>query len=367
MGIIRQKVERQSKRKGHMDMKKNKKAVYLFLMLFFSISLGGCGMGDSTHSDPAEGTELNVVRIGRPSAGTAAFIENAGLAEALGYIDEELEKVGYRAEYTNFGQGGTAINEALSSSQLDMAFLGDIPPLIAKSSGLNVEVIASLNSESEIGIVVGQDTEIKSVKDLKGKRIAAGFGTITYVYLVKLLQANNMKIDDVEMINDVANGGTLVASGDADAVVSSATGIYRFQETGIGRILTTSREDTSLSSQYFLYGDKDFIDSHGDVGKAIIRALLRSKDYATQNPEGAYKALETDTYSAQLFSQIYPREDGFDKFAPYLTKAAEKKFNEMSKILCENEIIPREVTAEELFNNQYNDDVYGESGLAIPE
>lgn len=357
-------------------MRTIKKPVCFFLLLVLTVTLVGCGTGSSSdgavseHRDSGRDTleegGLKEVRIGIPSTGSSSLIENAGLAEVLGYIDEELGKVGYRAEYTNFGQGGTAINEALASDQLDMAFLGDIPPLIAKGSGLNVEIIASLNSESEIGIVAGPASGIKTVKDLKGKKIAAGFGTITYVYLVKLLQANGMDIDDVHVVNDLANGATLVASGDVDAVVSSATGIYRFQEAGIGTIVTSSREDTSLSAQYFLYGDKSFIDNNSDMAKALIKALIRSKDYAVQNPEGVYKALETDNYSAMLFAQIYPREDGFDKFEPYLTRASEDKLNELSRILYESKVIPREVAADELFNNAYNDQVYRELGVAIP-
>ena len=64
---------------------------------------------------------------------------------------------------------------------------------------------------------------------------------MTHVYLNNLLQANGLSLDDVEVINDIANGGTLVASGNADAVVSTGTGVWQMSNSGVGDILTTSQ------------------------------------------------------------------------------------------------------------------------------
>lgn len=43
-----------------------------------------------------------------------------------------------------------------------MAFVGDVPEIIAKSNGLEVELFANLNSEAEMGIVAGKIPELKS-------------------------------------------------------------------------------------------------------------------------------------------------------------------------------------------------------------
>lgn len=348
-------------------MKKIGKILALVLTAIIAVVNTGCASsGTSADEGTAADGELKTIRIGSPTADATQLVENAGLALKLGYIDEELEKAGYKAEYAGFGQGGTAINEALSSNQLDIAFVGDIPSMIAKSNGIDIQVVAALSVDSELGIVVGNNSGIESVSDLKGKKIVAAFGTVTYIYLINLLEANGLTIDDVEVINDIANGATLVASGDADAVVSSGLGLYSFRNNGIGTILTTSKEDPSLSTQYLVYGNTSYISSNSAAIEAIIKALIRSKEYAVNNPDGVYETLSTENASAELYAEIYPKELGFEKFEPYLTQVSKDKYNNAANILFESQVIASEVTADTLFTTEYLDKVYKELGLDIP-
>lgn len=348
-------------------MKKLKRILVLVLTLAIGFLVAACGNSDTSKtSDSDEQGELKTIRIGSPTADATALLENGGLALNLGYLEEELEKAGYKAEYTGFGQGGTAVNEALVSDQIDIAFIGDVPSVIAKSNGHDVQVVAALNTEAEMGIVVGNDTGIKSISDLKGKRVVVSFGTVNDVYLTELLEANGLTIDDVELINDIANGATLVATKDADAVTSTGAGIYQMQNAGVGTILTSSREDTSLSAQFFIYGNTSFITENGDAIKAIIRALIRAKDTANNDPDTAYAAIATDERPADVVEQIYPREVGFDMFDPYLTQESRDKYDTMARILFDNEVIKSEVKAEDIFNTEYLDAVYEELGLDIP-
>ena len=194
-----------------------KKSMILSAILVTVLAFTGCGntqtntSNTTSDTDGSQQSNEKVIRIGSPTTDGTQLVENAGLAYKLGYLDEELEKVGYKAEYVGFAQGGTAINEAFASGQLDVAFVGDVPEIIAKSNGLEVELFANLNSEAEMGIVAGKNSGIKKPTDLKGKKVVAAYGTVTHVYLNNLLQANGLSLDDVEVINDIANGGTLVA------------------------------------------------------------------------------------------------------------------------------------------------------------
>lgn len=353
-------------------MKKLKSILTLALAAAIGLLAVGCGNSNgssdssSSANDSTTSSELKTIRIGSPTADATALNENAGLALNLGYLEEELEKVGYKAEFAGFGQGGTAVNEALVSNQIDIAFVGDIPTIIAKSNNMDIQVFAALNTEAEMGIVVGNNSGIESVSDLKGKKIVAGFGTVTYVYLVNLLNTNGLSINDVEVINDIANGATLVASGDADAVISSGVGIYQFQNAGIGTILASSRENTDISAQYFAYGNSSYIKENTDAVEAIIKSLIRSKDTANDDPDAVYAALETDDRPASVVEQVYPREIGFDMFDPYLTQASKEKYDATSQVLLDNGIITSQVAADDLFTTEYLDAVYKELGLEIP-
>lgn len=350
-------------------MKVYRKVIGYILTGILTLSLAGCGNsgnnGNNQSSevqatDNSKNSGLKTIRIGSPTADATQLVENAGLALKLGYIDEELEKAGYQAEYVGFGQGGTAINEALASGQLDVAFVGDVPEVIAKSNGIDVELFASLNSEAEMGIVAGNNSGISSVSDLKGKKVVAAYGTVTHVYLNNLLEANGLSIDDVEIINDIANGGTLVASGNADAVVSTGSGVWQISNSGVGTILTTSQGDASLSAQFFAIGRSSYLSENSEAAKAIIRALQRSKQLAESEPDTAYEMLATEDNPKELFEKIYPSEAGFERFEPKISEEQIERLNELSSFLSENEIAPTVIDAEKFVNNSYYDEAIKE-------
>ena len=334
------------------------------IMLAAVLALTGCGgaaqanNADTGSSSDTQKSEEKIIKIGSPTTDGTQLVENAGLAYRLGYLDEELEKAGYKAQYFGFAQGGTAINEAFASGQLDVAFVGDIPEIIAKSNGLEVELFANLNSEAEMGIVAGKNSGIKKPADLKGKKVVAAYGTVTYVYLNNLLQANGLSLDDVEVINDIANGGTLVASGNADAVVSTGTGVWQMSHSGVGDILTTSQGDADLSSQFFAMGRTNYLKENKVAAEAIIQALQRAKEYITQNPEKAYEALATSDNPKELYENIYPKESGFDNLDPQIKEEQAERMNSLAKFLLENGTISKDVDAKSAINNEY----YEEAG-----
>ena len=308
-----------------------KKSMILSAILVTVLAFTGCGntqtntSNTTSDTDGSQQSNEKVIRIGSPTTDGTQLVENAGLAYKLGYLDEELEKVGYKAEYVGFAQGGTAINEAFASGQLDVAFVGDVPEIIAKSNGLEVELFANL----------------------------AAYGTVTHVYLNNLLQANGLSLDDVEVINDIANGGTLVASGNADAVVSTGTGVWQMSNSGVGDILTTSQGDAELSSQFFAMGRISYLKDNPDAAEAIIRALWKSKEYIEQNPEKAYETLATSDNPKELYEKIYPKELGFDNFDPQIKQEQIDRLNSLAEFLLGNGTISESVDAKSVINNDY--------------
>ncbi len=339
-----------------------KKSVIFGTILATVLAFTGCGGAQTNTSDTtsvdnsSQLSEEKVIKIGSPTTDGTQLVENAGLAYKLGYLDEELEKAGYKAEYVGFAQGGTAINEAFASGQLDVAFVGDVPELIAKSNGLDVELFANLNSEAEMGIVAGKASGLKEPKDLKGKKVVAAYGTVTHVYLNNLLEANGLSLDDVEVINDIANGGTLVAAGNADAVVSTGFGVWQMSNSGVGDVLTTSQGDADLSAQFLAIGRSQYLSENKEAAEAIIRALQRAKEFITENPQDAYEALATEDAPKELYEKVYPEASGFDKFDPQIQSEQVDRLNKLGQFLQTNGIISQEVKAEDFVNNTYYDE-----------
>lgn len=303
---------------------------------------------------------LKVINVGLPMSGTDLSIEAITPANASGILAEELEKAGYKLNAVGFGSGGTAVNEALASGQVDLAFMGDVPEVIAASNGVDIQAFASLNSASNLGVLVAKDSGIKSITDLKGKKVVIAFGTVIHKYLNDVLKANGLSLDDVEIINDIANAGTLLASGDADAVVSTAVGIYSYQGAGIGDIIDISLGKPELAAQFFAVGRKDFLEANPEAAKAIIKALIRSREWSKDNLDKFYESFATDSVSAEVYKSVYPSDTDFDYFDPQITDESVRKLKELSTFLLDNGITTKEADIDSFVNTSYYDEAVKE-------
>src|SRR5690606_24133316 len=89
-----------------------------------------------------------VVRLGVANAGTGsppqAAIGPLGIAQKHQLIEKELAADGIRVEWIFFKGAGPAVNEAMSSRQIDFAAQGDLPSIVGQSAGLNTRLLMSL-------------------------------------------------------------------------------------------------------------------------------------------------------------------------------------------------------------------------------
>lgn len=104
-----------------------------------------------------------------------------GVARDQGFIEEELDAIGVKAELVPMTGAGPAINEALASSHLDVGVLGDVPAVIGKASGIDTRIIAYSGLNNGASLVVGKDAKYASLKDMKGKKIATQRGAFMHL------------------------------------------------------------------------------------------------------------------------------------------------------------------------------------------
>ena len=98
------------------------------LLLAGAVSFGLVGCGSSSGSDSSKQAassasgDLKPLRLGCPGFDDYPLLENGKLAYDKGYLEEELNAVGYTLDLVTFQEAGPAINEAYASGELDMAF-----------------------------------------------------------------------------------------------------------------------------------------------------------------------------------------------------------------------------------------------------
>lgn len=334
-----------------------KKLVVTALGVAATASLLACGStqnADNTQKADASQTaesELKKVILAVPG-NDGTMMENALIAQNKKYFEEELEKVGYYPEYQGFPQAGPAVNEAYASEKIDFAVYGDFPAITAKSSGVDIKVLAVSNRAYNHALIVPKDSDIKSVADLKGKKVVIPLGTVHYKWFQEQVEAAGFTVDDVETINSVQDGPSMLATGDADAIITAYIGGANYQVSGIGVIVDDSKDDINSAAEFLLTGRTKFMEENPEVAGALVKALNRAYEYASSNTyDDVIETLKTPSNTTEILKLIY--DPDFSYFNPEITQEDKDRLSATISYMKESDLISNDVAIDDFVDDSY--------------
>jgi sulfonate transport system substrate-binding protein len=124
----------------------------------------------------------------------------------------------YRVEYAEFPAGNLII-EAMNAGAVDLGSWSEIPLVFAAASHANVKTIAIEKADvNRQAVILPQGSLIRSIADLRGKRVGYVRATTSHYYLLKMLQAAGLGFGDITAINlSPTDGRAAFQSGALDA------------------------------------------------------------------------------------------------------------------------------------------------------
>ncbi|MCK9919150.1 sulfonate ABC transporter substrate-binding protein [Microbacteriaceae bacterium K1510] len=135
-----------------------------------------------------------VVRIGFQKYGKLVLLKSKGTLEG------KLKAIGYSVEWKEFPAGPQML-EALNVGAIDFGNTGETPPIFAQAAGAPLVYVAyEPPAPKGEAILVSQDSPIKSVADLKGKKVALNKGSNVHYLLVKALEKAGVKYSEIEPV-----------------------------------------------------------------------------------------------------------------------------------------------------------------------
>jgi sulfonate transport system substrate-binding protein len=112
-------------------------------------------------------------------------------------LEDAFKPLGIEVKWIDF-QFGPPLLEAINAGSVDFGFVGDSPPIFAQAGGARVRYVAAVKSDGNTqAIIVPQDSPIKTLADLKGKRIAFGKGSSAHNLLVAALEKAGLSWGDI--------------------------------------------------------------------------------------------------------------------------------------------------------------------------
>ena len=119
-------------------------------------------------------------------------------AQVTGAIEKAT---GYKINFRKFGGGGDVIR-AMASGQVQIGEAGSAPVASALSQGLPVELIWILDDIADAeALVARKGSGVKTVADLKGKKIGVPFTSTTHFHTLVALEAAKVNPNDVRILN----------------------------------------------------------------------------------------------------------------------------------------------------------------------
>jgi NitT/TauT family transport system substrate-binding protein len=149
-----------------------------------------------------------------------------------------------------------------------------------------IQVLALDDSNGGDGMVAKK--EIKTIKDLKGKTVAAQLGAgASYFWLNYVLAQNDMKLSDLKTVDMKAgDAGAAFVAGKVDAAVTWEPWLSRAKDTPFGSVLLSSDKTPGIIVDSLAF-KPDFLKKRGDDVKKIVAGWNEAVQFAAQNPKDA--------------------------------------------------------------------------------
>jgi len=180
-------------------------------MTSLALLLGSALLG-VTGAQAQDKTEL---RIGYQKS-ASLFV----LQKAQGTLEKRLAPLHASVKWVEF-PAGPQLLEGLNLGSVDVGFVGEAPPIFAQAAGAKFAYIGYDPAAPEAeAILLPKGSAIKSVAELKGRKVALNKGSNVHYLLVKLLEKNGLTPSDIQPVYLApADARAAFESGSVDAWV----------------------------------------------------------------------------------------------------------------------------------------------------
>jgi sulfonate transport system substrate-binding protein len=223
-------------------------------------------------------TRTEPLRIGYQKYGTLTILK------ARGDLEKRLAPLGIEVRWTEFPAGPQML-EGLNVGSIDFGTVGEAPPIFAQAAGADLIYVAN-QPPAPLGeaILVQKDSPLRSVADLKGRKVALNKGSNVHYLLVRALEKAGVPYSDVQVVFLApADARAAFEKGAVDAWVIWDP-FFAAAEKQLGaRILADGRG--LVSNHQFYLATRSYADKHPQVVQTIVDELARLDVWAEKNPK----------------------------------------------------------------------------------
>jgi len=239
------------------------------------------------------------IRIGYQRTGVLALLKRDRT------LEQRFKPKNINVGWVEFASGPPLL-QSLNVGHLDFGETGDTPPIFAQAAAANLVYVAAepTNGQNE-AIIVPPDSPIKTLADLKGKKVGFVRGSSSNNVIVAALEKAGLSFKDITPVNVTpADGAVAFAQKAIDAWVIWDPFLAIIQKRFSARVLVHSGD--VLQSNGFLLANRDFAANYADLVVALLDEFKKKSDWAANHPDAVAEivAEETGADRAAIFTSI---------------------------------------------------------------
>ncbi|MCK6403252.1 MAG: sulfonate ABC transporter substrate-binding protein [Sphaerotilus natans subsp. sulfidivorans] len=212
------------------------------------------------------------------------------LQKAQGSLERRLAALQADVKWVEF-PAGPQLLEGLNVGSVDVGFVGEAPPIFAQAAGANFIYIGNDPAAPEAeAIVVPKESAIRTLADLKGRRIALNKGSNVHYLLVRALEKAGLKYSDIQPIFlPPADARAAFEKGSVDAWVIWDPFLAAVEKQTGARILADGRG--LVNNHAFYLAERQFAQKHPQLVRALFEDSVEQGRWLKANLKEAARRI----------------------------------------------------------------------------
>ena len=252
------------------------------------LAAAAAGALSGSLSGAAFAQDKKLLRIGYQKYGTLTLLKGRGT------LDKRLAAQGIEVKWTEF-PAGPVLLEGLNVGSIDFGTVGEAPPIFAQAAGANLVYVANEPPAPRAeAIVVPKGSALKSVADLKGKKVALNKGSNVHYLLVKAIEKAGLQYSDVTPVYvPPADARAAFERGSVDAWVIWDPFLAAAEKQLGARVLADG--SGLVSNHQFYLASRSYAEKQQDIVRVVIEELASVDDWGRTHPKEAAAVLAAQT------------------------------------------------------------------------
>jgi len=269
-------------------------------------------VGCSGKKSDSSGNDDNLNKAERLAIGHNLYYFPVIIAYEKGFLRDELgDSIKIDIPYFS---NGPAQNEAIKAGRIDIGNMGDLPTIQLWANDTDIQIISFLSIIKDgNSLVANKQSGIKTLADLKNKKIATQFGSNGHKTALRFLGSQGLNANDVDLVNlQRAESITALKLGVVDATILDVLNLAQTlsENENIIEISKSKNYDNIISVSFVR---TEYAQENPKIVSGYLKALKKANDWIAKNNDEAIQIVakfmnSNDTTGAKLYleSRIWP-------------------------------------------------------------